>query len=219
MTALSIFKKNIERAETIFNAHRNAFKRGRPPEDWTSDLLRTALVFAVASFDAYMHDKITEILPLFIRKYRLNLPGNFVEILKQSMTYEKLLQIFWEERPQEHFRTAIKKFYEERTIQDVGDIEKVAKMLGISDFWFELASKINKRRGRIKKLTKESVKKYIQPFVERRHKIVHEADLYTSKKHRATLRKIKVDFVEDGIKKIRLFTEGIDHLINEYLKT
>lgn len=215
MKAIEIFRKNIGRADSLFDAHRKAFPKGKPPADWTSDVLRASLIFSVASFDAYMHDKISEIIPSLIKNKKSNLPGSLIEALKQFVSYEKLLKIFFEERPHEHFRTAIKKFYKEKTIQDIGDIEKVIKVLGISDFWFKLANILNNRPGRIKKLSKASVKKLIQPYVERRHKIVHEADLYTSKYKRASMRVVKIDFIKKAIKDIKLFTEGIDKVISK----
>lgn len=212
MKAFDIFQKNIGRAENLFALHRAVFQRGRPPKEW-ADILRAALIFAAAALDAYMHDKLVEIVPRVIKDTRNRLPGNLIDILKSNgITYESLIEMLFSGNHERRFREAIKKHYAERTIQDIGDIDKVVKNLGISDFWFSLAKAINKRKGRIRKINKEGVKDFIQSYIYRRHKIVHEADLWSG---RMRLRPITVEFTKRGIERIKIFVEKFDAVVNQ----
>lgn len=213
MASLDVFEKNIERARDLFSAHRATFPKGKPPKTWGADILRSALVFAVASLDAYMHDKVAESVPIMIKNRSLNIPGGFVGLMKDQVSYDQLLRILFKERPLEHFRTAVKRHYAERTIQNAAEIEKVMGVLGISDFWYKLAQEVNRRPGRVKKYGKKTIKDFIQPYITRRHQIVHEADLYTSKKHNADKRPIKIGFVDNGIKHISIFVRSVDKVI------
>ncbi len=214
MSAIDVFDKNIERANDLFKAHRGTFPKGKPPASWGADILRSSLVFAVASLDAYMHDKVAESIPTMVKNRNENMPGGFVGLMKEQVSYDQLLKILFKDRPLEHFRTAVKRHYAVKTIQNVAEIEKLIGVLGITDFWFKLSQAVNKRRGRVKKHSKKTIKEFIQPYVTRRHQIVHEADLYTSKKHNNDKRPIKVGFTENAIKHISIFVKSIDKVID-----
>lgn len=215
MVALDIFKQNINRARDLFSAHRATFPTGKPPATWGADILRASLVFAVASLDAYMHDKIAETVPFMMKKRESNMPGGFVKVISEQVDYNQLLHILFKNKPLEHFRTAIKRYYSARTIQNPKEIERVVGILGISDFWYKLSQEVNRRPGRIKKCSKKTIKEFIQPYIERRHQIVHQADLFTSKKHNNKKRAIKVGFVKDGISRISIFANALDKVINQ----
>ncbi len=214
MAALSVFEKNIERAKDLFSAHRTTFPKGKPPANWGADILRSSLVFAVAALDAYMHDKIAEVIPAMIEKRGSNMPGGFIGVMKEQVSYEKLLHIPFKDRPAEHFRTAIKRHYSTQTIQSPREIEKAIGILGISEFWYKLAREVNRRPGRVKKYGKKTIKEFIQSYIQRRHCIVHEADLFTSKKHNNTKRPLKIGFVKNAINHISIFVHAVEKIIN-----
>ena len=216
MKAVLIFKKNIARAENLFSVHRQTFKRGRPRNDWPSDILRASLIFSTAAFDAYMHDKILEIMPVFLHKKKSKLSSKFISLLKEAgLTYEKLLTVTLKSESVKPITRLVKEYYSKRTIQDINDIERVINIFGISDFWYKLAQAINRRRGRIKKLDKESVKDFVRPYMARRHQIVHEADLEREDKPRL----IKISFVKTGLRNIKLFTEKVEKILEEKFST
>ena len=219
MNAITNFSKTIERAENLLSLHRQAYKRGRPPTDWTVDVLRSAVVFAVAALDAYMHDKIVETIPLIIKHGTQGIPGKFVDILKEQVKYEGLLSIMFRSRPQDHLVTAIRKSYEKRTLQDPADIENAIKIIGVDDLWFSMSVQLKKRKGKSRKINKSGAKIFLEKYVLRRHHIVHEGDRYTSKIHKDKLRDIKREFVVNCIKDIKAFVKALNKIIDQKYKS
>lgn len=205
MKALEVFKYNIGRARTFLEIHKSFGERGRPP-DWSADLLRAGIIFAVSALDTYLHDKINQsVTPFLIKKKGEHLPGAIMEIFK-GVSHEKLLEIMFEERPKAHLSEAVKNHFSDKTLQDPAKIEGALRVIGVDDLWFLL--------GRELKLSKKKAKIFIQPYIIRRHQIAHEADLGTSKKHRHKLRRIIRPEVNKAIDNIERFVESLDKIID-----
>lgn len=63
VTPLEQFDRTIARAEAIISLHKATYAvQGRPPQKW-SDVLRGALMLAVAALDALVDDLLVECLP------------------------------------------------------------------------------------------------------------------------------------------------------------
>jgi len=168
MAAIDTFTETIERASHLINIHEQLHSRGKPPKHY-SDILRAAVVLAVAAMDGYFHDLIADnVTKLAKRRKGKNLPGKLVEVIKKEATHEKLLEILHQKRPKRHIHTIIKKHLSDRTFQDAGKIEQGLKILGIDDFWLP----VGKRLG----TDKNKAKIFVQGYVDRRHNIVHQGD-------------------------------------------
>lgn len=211
MKAIEIFRKNAERALGLIELHESAFPRGRPRATGElPDMLRASVVFAVAAVDSYFHDKILENVIAVIKycgKNRAGLPGYLSEILKDCLTPEKALSLLYRKRPDEEFRKVLARHLGDRTYQDAGKIEKAVQIIGVSDIWESVRQTLRLR-------SKNRAKAYIQPYVRRRHQIVHEGDLYKSKKFRHTLRPIARSYARNCVKHIRWFIEAVDKAVD-----
>jgi len=208
MKALEVFKFNIDRARTFLEIHKSFGERGRPP-DWSGDLLRAGLIFAVSALDTYLHDKINQsITPFIIKKRGKELPGALMEIFK-GISHQKLLQIMFEERPKVHLSEAVKNHFSDKTLQDPIKIESALRVIGIDDLWFLLGKEL--------RLSKKKAKIFIQSHIVRRHQIAHEADLGTSRRHRHRLRRIARPEVDKAIDNIDKFVNSIDKIVENKL--
>jgi hypothetical protein len=66
--------------------------------------------------------------------------------------------------------------------------------------------------------TKEDAKTYVQTYVERRNRIVHEADLYKTRRNRHKARSISRPYAEDCVERVRAFVGALDAVIDEDLR-
>ncbi len=204
MSAHTSFKQTIGRAQRLINLHHGLNPRGQPRKEY-ADILRSAVVIAVSAMDAYLHEKIPEKIAKLVRfKKGKALPGKLVETIKANIPHDRLIEIFFEERPLTHIVSVVRKSMEDRTYQNAGKIEDVLRMLGLDDLWFLIAKEL--------RISKDEAKIFIQPFVERRHLIVHRGDLGTRKtKHK--LKPMTRPYAQLCINRIEKFVEVIDALI------
>ena len=216
MKAITAFKKTIERADSLLKVHRAKYPKGRPPASSESaDILRSAIVFAVAALDSYIHDKIVENIMPIIRHYGKKghgFPGYLIKILEPKISTEKALVLLHRPRYDYEIVKIVREYNSERTFQDPGKIEKGLQILGIDDLWEPL-------RKQLKVSSKPKAKKYLTPFIKRRNQIVHEGDLYKSYKYRHRLRVMSRNIAEECIDHVKKFGFAIDTIIDHQLKT
>jgi hypothetical protein len=212
MEAIAAFREGVKRADGLLTTHRKSFPRGRPPSlPEADDVLRAAVVFAVSALDSYMHDKILEnvvqLIQHYARKGGQGIPGGVLEILRKELPLEKCLALLHRKRPDEELRRILVIALSDRTYQDAGQIQHGLKLLGIDDIWEHV-------RKRLKLTTKDAAKTYLQPYIDRRHRIVHEADLFKTKKNRHQPRPISRTYAEDCVKKVKAFVSALDGVID-----
>ena len=83
--------------------------------------------------------------------------------------------------------------------------------MGIEDIWEHV-------RKRLGLNSKDEAKTYVQAYVKRRHQIVHEADLFKTRKRRHRPRPISRPYSEECSKRVRAFVEALDAVIDEDLR-
>lgn len=210
MPAIDNFKKTIERAGAMVRLHTGLCPRGKPRAEH-ADLLRAAIVLSVSAMDGYFHEKVVENVPRFVRIQKgKNLPGRLVQVIKEKVSHDKLIEILFEERPLSHLATIIRKATADRTYQDPAKIEQAVGMLGVDDLWFQIGRKLGVPKGK--------AKKYIQSYVQRRHQIVHRGDFGQTKKTKNRLNRISRNYADRCVKEVNRFVKAIDEIIEARLE-
>jgi len=201
--AIDAFQATLERAQTLFDLHSSG-TAGRPKKE-KEDILRAAVMLAIAGVDSYFHDKILERLTPFLKACKgKNLPGSLVQLIEKNGGAKKLLAILYEERPHRHIHTIVKRAQADLTFQKPDRVEGALKLLGISDFWYRTARKLG--RG----ASKESAKRQLGQYAARRDKIAHEADRTSGGK----LNKISRPYVRGCLRFVKRFIGAADKVID-----
>jgi hypothetical protein len=215
MNSYHAFERTIDRAQSLVVLHKTSFPRGRPPGGGEpDDVLRAIVVFSVAAMDSYFHDIIVENAMGVLKhcaKNKKDFPGHLIDAIKPQLTPEKSLLLLYRARPDEELRKIIHEHLAERTFQDPGKIEQGLRIVGIEDVWEPLRKKLNLR-------SKRKAKEYVLPYIKRRHQIVHEGDLYKSKRFHHKLRPIGRRFADECVKHIRTFVTALHSIISDQLK-
>jgi len=201
--AINAFSATLQRAETLLTFH--SATRGRPPKE-REDILRAAVMLAVAAVDSYFHDKILERLtPFLLTRRGRSIPGGLIKLLENSGGVGKLLEILYADRPHRRIHTIVTRAQADLTFQKPDKIEAALKILAISDFWYRVARKMGRRTSR------EGVRRKLGQYASRRDKIAHEADRTTG----GELAPIRKPYVAGCISFIRRFIHAADHVIDQ----
>jgi len=168
------------------------------------------VVVSVSAMDGYFHERIAESIARFVRaKKGRALPGKLTQTIKESASYDRLIEILFEERPLSHLATIVRKATAERTYQDAGKIEQAVGMLGVDDLWFNIGKKLG--------LSKENAKTHVQPYVKRRNQIVHRGDYGQTKRSKNKLNLISRSYAVRCVKEVGRFVRAIDGVIDAHL--
>jgi len=90
-------------------------------------------------------------------------------------------------------------------------VQRMGGSSGITDIWDDL-------RRALKLRTKDQAKRYIQPYVKRRHQIVHEADVYKSYRSHHKMRPITRPFTRQCVAHIKRFIEALNTIIDSKIQ-
>ena len=129
------------------------------------------MVFVVAAFDAYVHQKVLERLESgFPNPY----PERLVELAKElerenpSVIYDTAHAA----DPKKHLVGLVDAALHRKTFQHPGAVEDAFELIGVDDIWSRVASRVQKDEGRLRA--------NIAKFIKRRDQIVHESDFDNS---------------------------------------
>ena len=202
MRAIEAFESTMKRARALVKAHAKLRGRGRGKRSrFHSELLRATVVTSVSAMDAYFHDRIVENVRRTIRRTAPQFPDELLSFIakdqKVDAAVRRFLQISMKKRPLAHVTTLVARKLDERAFQDPGRIEWGMKLIGVGDFWTRLAQELG--------MTPAKAKRFIMPYVRRRHLIVHRGDLGTAKKTKHQVRKITREFAERCMEDIDRF--------------
>ncbi len=169
MTAKQKFDKTISRCREQINLYNDLkeIKENNTDLDInvSQDILRSAIVLAVAAFDAYATDCFSERFIPYIKKRGAD--TSLIELLgKAGFDISFSLELIDSERPYRKIRTLIEKYYSAYTTQRLNVIDELFLQFHIK----KITENAAQRSGR--KTLLGSVEKIIQ----RRHCIVHDGD-------------------------------------------
>jgi hypothetical protein len=162
------FLKTIKRCESLVDSYRQlqAIDQANGVVVPTpKDIVRGAVVLAVAALDTYVTDAFSEKLVPYLQKYKPD--DELIELLyKSGLDTKEALVLLGMERPYRRIRTLIENYYGSYTTQKFDVIDQIFKP-------YRLA-KITENAAR--KSGKPSIKTSVGKLVERRHQIAHAGD-------------------------------------------
>ena len=164
LNALQQFEKNMERAKVIGGLY-NALDQLTTPVVDKTDLLRTQIVMTVSALDHYIHE-ITRIgmLDIYTGK-RPSTPA----FLRFRITMDIAMKELASQGGSTWLETEIREKHGYLAFQHPDKIADAVKLFYSDELWPSVALQIG--------LTAQDVKNDLRLIVDRRNKIVHEADL------------------------------------------
>lgn len=162
------FIKTIRRCESLVEAYKNlqAIDQANGVDVPTpKDIVRGAVVLAVAALDTYVTDAFAEKLVPYLKKYKPD--AELINLLYEAgLDTKEALVLISMDRPYRRIRSLIENYYDSYTTQKFDVIDQIFKPYRLK--------KITENAA--KKSGKESIKKSVGKLVERRHQIAHAGD-------------------------------------------
>jgi len=182
--------------------------------DYVSELLRAAVVGGVSALDGYMHEQVLSHSWSLLSRAEDKIPTELKKLEIPLLDVKRAIDHARKKnntRPGNMIKKSIQEILHKNfTFQKPDNIKKAADMLGIADFWGQVASKMSSNPS------KENVIDRLRQITYRRNQIVHEADL--ERKARAkklTFRKINRNETQEIVTWITNFGKAMDTVISE----
>jgi len=170
-----------------------------------SDMLRASLVMGVSALDAYFHCKVIAHvvkaakkgprMPKALRNRAITV-AEFVEGKKYTYRMQTV-------------RKALERGLGYESLQRPDKIASALSLIGVKDFWANLADRMG--------VPQAELKKELLDLVRRRNWIAHEGDLSQSKSARNRSRRIEPKEVRQGLGLIRRTVKRAEEEINAQL--
>ena len=162
--AIQQLRENIERVRVIGGLYEALGRLTTPAVD-ASDLLRTQIVMAVSTLDHYIHE-IARIGMLEVYAGGRPLTAAFQRF---QVTMDNVLLGLSAPGVNTWFETEIREKHGFVSFQHPDRIADAVRLFSSCELWPSVASQLG--------MTVQDVKTQLQLIVDRRHKIVHEADI------------------------------------------
>jgi len=196
------FDKSIKRCEELLKLDANiksAQSAGKLDVQPSNDVLRAAIVIAVAAFDAYATDCFAEKFVVYIKHNSVD--GSLEKLLLDSgFTIKFALSLLDSDRPYRKIRTLINRYYAKYTTQKLGVIDELFLQYHIKDITKNAAKRSGKNVDRLL----GSVNK----IIERRHNIVHDGDYNIHGKIKP-VRETDISRISD----LKILVDNMDYII------
>lgn len=173
--------------------------------DALADLLRASLVMGVSALDAYFHSKIAASVVSCARK------GTAMPraLKKATITIEDFVDGNKYQRRLTTVRRSIERSLGYQSLQLPDKIATGLGLIGITDFWGEVANRMG--------MMQDDLKVRLSSIVTRRNQIAHEGDLSQSKKARNKSRTIEPKYVREALAFIRKLAKRAEDEIDDQL--
>jgi hypothetical protein len=202
--AIQTFERTMERCDALVGLHRRIQEsrgRGRPPQEM-SDMLRGALVLAVAALDAVVLDSIVEAIP------KLAMRGELGAEVAKKVTQVELLRCFGQADPHQALHDLCLTKYSAITFQKVEAIEaNLCDSLGCEVPWPRAAERLkavgpvwDEKALRTVTWNEKSVKHQLNEYVKRRNRIAHDGDRAEGAKRTSPITR---GYVADAVRFLR----------------
>lgn len=166
--AFTKFHKTVRRCDTLVDAYTTIHGLSAADANVPSapkDIIRGAVVLAVAALDAYVTDVFVEKLATYLKKNRPD--ESLVDLLlKAGLDTRESLSLLTMDRPYRRIRNLVRAYYAQYTTQRFDVIDSVF-----------LVYRLNKLTDRaVDKSGKNHIKSRVGDLIDRRHEIVHAGD-------------------------------------------
>lgn len=178
--------------------------------DFVCELLRSGLVASVSALDRYIHDCVVERSWKLLNRPEASIPTELkkmsLPVLETRRALDRLRRAP-KSRPGNLIKKAIQDhLHLEHTFQNPDTIGHAAKMLGVKDFWSDVAKEMGTG-------SKAQVISTLREISRRRNQIVHEADILRSTRpKKPLLRQLTESDAKRWITWIRSLGEAIDRV-------
>lgn len=198
------FNKTMKRVDGLIALHPIIHGSPGRPAQHVSDLLRGALVLAMAGLDALVLDSIADVIPRLSRSGKL---GPTVEKWVRDDP-GAVLACFATTDANEALGTVCRERLGHQTFQRAAAIEGVLEhVIGVTGLWDE-AAKVLAKQGKI--ITADEVGARLDVFVERRNRIAHSGD---AKQGATATAPIRRGFVTDAALTTRAVGQAVVKLV------
>lgn len=195
------FIKTIKRCESLVDAYKqlqaidqaNGIAVPTP-----KDIVRGAVVLAVAALDTYVTDAFSEKLVPYLQKYKPD--EELIDLLyKSGLDTREALVLLGMERPYRRIRTLIENYYGSYTTQKFDVIDQIFKPYRLANITENAA----------RKSKKTSIKMSVGKLVERRHEIAHAGDY----NRHGRINDIDEEQIAKRIKHLELLVSNMDEIL------
>ncbi len=162
------FLKTIRRCESLVESYKKlqALDHANGVDVPTpKDIIRGAVVLAVAALDAYVTDAFSEKLVPYLKRYKPD-EGLTNLLYDAGLDTKEALVLLSMERPYRRIRTLIETYYGSYTTQKFDVIDEIFKPYRLK----KITDNAAKKSGRV------SIKTSVGKLVDRRHQIAHAGD-------------------------------------------
>ena len=195
------FIKTVRRCEALVEAYKKL--QTIDAEDGIEvptpkDIVRGAVVLAVAALDTYVTDAFSEKLVPYLKKYKPD--EKLIELLyKSGLDTKEALVLLAMERPYRRIRTLIENYYGSYTTQKFDVIDQIFRLYRLT----KITENAAKRSGKV------SIKVSVEKLVERRHQIAHAGDY----NRHGRIVDINEDQISKRIKDLELLVTNMDEIL------
>lgn len=216
MKAIELFNKNMERCNSLIELHRAAIPKGRQvAHGEPADILRAGVVLCVAALDSYFRKRTVEVVENNVNSHQ-KVSQKCADIIasqfpKETRNYN-LLSFLASQKPHKELAKLVKRSIAQSTFQNPEELTRALDIMGIDKPWVKINRMMSRGRGRGRRGRFYDCRRFIRDFVKRRNDIVHESDMYLSKRSHSKLKPITRSFVQKAINKMENFIELVEQV-------
>lgn len=174
-----------------------------------ASLLRQAVVAACSALDAYFNDKFRDnVMTVLLAKKRYA-PK---ELRNLAMTFDDYLSLESWADPNERLQQILERNLERKTFSSANGITEIAEILGIRDFWDQVAHKCGERPS--------DLRRRIDEIAARRNDIIHRADRPTAEQQAdgSGLQAISPAWVTLGVQTVKAVVLAAEEVVDGEMK-
>lgn len=181
--------------------------------DYSSELLRSAVVASVSAIDRLLHDLIIQHSWKLLTQKEADIPKKLQAISISVVDTKKALDHLRRDkssRPGNLVKQAIQeKIHRDFTFQTPDSIFQASQMLGIKDFWGKVVEAIDSDTS------KSDLLATLSKITKRRNQIVHEADLIRTSRRDPSLREISYADAEKWVNWMASFGLAVSTVVKD----
>lgn len=192
---LTVFSETIERSKSLLDMVDHDEEIAN-----RDDIIRCAVVIAIAAFDRYFTSKFCDVLVPHLKKSP-KLSGELIARLEQAgLNTEFALQLVVSKRPFRKIRTIVQNSLSRMTTQRSSAIDELFVSMGL-----KCLTKNAQARAR-----RRNLKTRIQKLVDMRNEIAHEAHVNAH----GNVKQVASDDVRSRITDVEIFVQNCDAIID-----
>ena len=182
-------------------------------DEYASELLRSAVVSAVAALDKYMHLVVVNKCFKLLGGNKKDIPNHLQKLEVPAIVAVEMVEKLKEKsgaRAGDKLKKAIQDKLHGHTMQGSNQIDYAVNLMGRRRFWQNVALRMNGN------LTAEDVQKKLNKIVNRRNQITHEADILRQIRNRNNnkFRRMRKSEAKKAIRFIEDFVAAADCTFN-----